>query len=928
MALDPNAISLSDPNLLIYYYFPSQPVSGVDIVNRATGGPSDTDLSWYSTWGANGTPGINGLYGVDVSEVDPYIPPQWGGRDPHAASGYLVVGTSISTHHRWRNIDDWTDNTIYEALGSGDFTFGGWFKVATTRNGTTANTPQAIHFSSAHNSLNNCFIMHIDTVAPEGFVLLKRVGAADSASITTGDPSGNAIPNKDGYWTYWNHIVFSVSRTPDDDGNYVIAYMNGEPVARSSDADWATDLTGPTPKFLNISGPDWNLQNYQSAFGFRDFFFFDKILTSGEVAYIFNNDISKFPIIKSTDSDLLLWYRFNEASGVPIRSWASNTPTQRTGGGILDTNLQWNNTPNNGIDGVTSINTADSGHWAPYQWGENRPTPSSTTVDLYHALQSANMDDSSAVGTIASGSFSMGFWFNFENVNDIFRLLFSFDRTTDDPAELALGFNVYNQNRYRFAYNDGAGSTRYFYDLTNSGSGEMWNHIALTHTEGGDAGVYAKFYVNGQLRNTITDPEWDDLLSPYYLTFFNAHADYSDKQFKGAINDFSLFKRALNADEVGALFNQGITLVTSSETGTIGGLVSGVQATKAPGIIGGFMYASGIASGLIGGYTFGAHRSSGTIGGFMYASGIASGLIGGYAFGASESSGLIGGFMYASGIASGLAGGYVFGAHQTSGIIGSYTIGVKQSSGIIGGFINGGFSGSGVFDAGFTVNALTAADFDALVEVKITDNSDFDAEVTVYKAERGPFVAIKYPDGIGLAEGHDVSGVLAPLTPWFVGSGVAVDDKTINKTLWNFGDLSPVVTGVPSGSDEYATAHTYSQSGIYMAVFRAIDSNGMVGSDSVKIHLASGVPMPSVQLSANPTEGNAPLSVDFDYSVTNLPPGVTVTSKVLFFGNGKSTINPDISYVYTEPGEYIPILVILDSRGFYTCDSLRIGVNN
>ena len=60
----------------------------------------------------------------------------------------------------------------------------------------------------------------------------------------------------------------------------------------------------------------------------------------------------------------------------------------------------------------------------------------------------------------------------------------------------------------------------------------------------------------------------------------------------------------------------------------------------------------------------------------------------------------------------------------------------------------------------------------------------------------------------------------------------------------------------------------------------------MTASDSIKIHLASGVPMPDVTLSATPIEGEAPLSVDFSYTIANIPAGVTITSQVLFFGNG------------------------------------------
>ena len=923
---DSNAITFMDPNLRIYYYFPSQPTSGVDIVNRATYIPDNTDLEWRSTPGGNYFNGV-GLYGVEVNDNDPDGQPlQWDGRNPFAASGNVAQGTTLSYNYDWRNEENWETNSISAALASGDFSFGMWFKVAKAQSAATQ--PPLVQFASSPTSVNQGYYL---TLIPSNGIMTfskNENGVTAALGITT---SISGTPDtSNAYWFSWNHLVITVSRTADGDGKYAYSYLNGVEISSGDDVDWANTYSGgDVPKYLCLGGvlPDWATWN--AAFAFRDFFFFDKILSEGEIAYIFNNDISKEPILVSTDDDLVLWYRFNEASGVPIRSWAANTPTVRTDSSALDTNLQWNNTPSNGIDGVMSINTADPGYPAPYQWGEDRPTPSSTTTDLYHALQSPNMDDSSAVGTIASGSFSVGFWFNFKNDNDIFRLLFSFDRMTGDDTELALGFNTYNANRYRFVYNDGVGSLRSFYDLTDSGSGEMWNHVVITHAEGGDDdGKYARLYINSDLKNTITDPEFDTLLSPYFLTFFNAHADYSDKQFRGAINDFGLFKRVLTSAEIGVWFNAGITLVTSSDNGTIGGLVSGVEGPTASGIVGGFIYASGVASGLIGGYTFGAHRSSGIIGGFMYASGVSSGLIGGYTYSSNETSGIIGGFVYASGVASGLIGGYTFGAHRSSGIIGSYIYGVSQLSGIIGGFINCGIVGSGVFDAGFTVKALTATDFDALIEIQLTKSSDFDAEVKVYKAEKWPFVVIKYPDGLGLAEGHDVSGVLAPLTPWFVGSGVAVDGKTINKTLWNFGDFSPVVTGVPSGNNEYASDHTYSTSGIYIATFRAIDSNGLSAADSIKIHLASGVPMPDVTLSATPIEGEAPLSVDFDYSITNIPPGVTITSKVLFLGNGKSTISPKISYVYTEPGQYIPILVVLDSRGFITSDSLEIGVNN
>ncbi len=908
-------ISRYDQNLLLYYKF-NEP-SGTLIPNDAAnaplthddGNPLDLSLEWYSVPVGNSAPGIDGLYRIWAGPASGnFYPPQWGG-PAFAASGHMK-STSSWSESCIRSISNFEGSDIAGALGSGKFTIAFWVVP-----------------SYEYPLISSDPLMWVGRAGQAQAFKVTSQTATQRLTIYEGTQSNTiTIPLMSGAagQGLWNHVAFSYDPDAEDNGVYLRVYLNDQ-VVRNNKFSAGTYGISQYLSFFNV----WDASPTQTGpCAIKDFVLFNKILTSGEISDIFNNGISETPILFSTDADLILWYRFNEASGTPIRSWASNTPTQRTGGGALDTNLQWNNTPL-GIDGVTSINTATPGYSAPYQWGEDRPTPSSTTVDLYHALQSPNMDDSSAVGTIASGSFSVGFWFNFKNVNDIFRLLFSFDRTTGDDTELALGFNTYNANRYRFVYNDGVGSLRYFYDLTNSGSGEMWNHVVITHTEGGDDdGKYARLYINSDLKNTITDPEFDALLSPYFLTFFNAHADYSDKQFKGAINDFGLFKRALNADEVSAWFNDGITLVTSSDDGTIGGLVSGIEGVKSSGIIGGYMSGIGEASGLIGGYVFGAYQNSGIIGGYMSGIGEASGLIGGYIFSADRTSGIIGGYMSGIGEASGLIGGYVFGAYQNSGIIGGYIRAVEQTSGVIGGFINGGIAGSGIFDAGFTVKALTANDFDALIEIKRTYNSDFDAVVDIYKAERWPFVSIKYPDGLGLAEGHDVSGVLAPLTPWFVASGIAVNGKTINKALWNFGDLSPVTNGIPSGNDEFASDHTYSTSGIYIATFRAIDSDGLNAADSIKIHLASGVPMPDVTLSANPMSGDAPLSVDFDYSITNIPPGVTITSKVLFLGNGKSTINPNVTYNYLEPGEYIPILVVLDSRNIITCDSLKINANN
>jgi len=956
MALDPNFVTISDANLLMYYYFEATPTSGVAIVNQAANKPGgiDDELDWYSDHKAFDFDGA-GLYGVHVTDdVDPMgVPGQWGDRNPYAASGdlYSAGDNKLASYHRWETGDtgDFHESAISHALASGEFTLGMWIKPNAIGNLTSSYDTVLMSFTWTKSNVydygyNMQFHNSTDT-----FRFAKSNNGV-RANIGNHTPSGSA-PQAEDYWYGWTHVVLRVTRTADGDGNYAYMFVNGEVHAGSTDTSWGDGADAyidntHAPKYLSIGGPlvDWS--NYQGVCAWRDFWFFDRALTSGEIQYIFNHDISTTPVLQSTDNDLLLWYRMVEGSGQPVRSWAKNTPTETiTNSDPIDTYLYHFNDPEGTDEYIYMIDYGFYGTGTyPTQWDSQPDQPkhaaSGNTSILYHALRGESIDDTTITQALCSGSFTMGAWFSFETTYEAAqRLMFSFDRGNEDPGNFACGFHTYEPNTHRVAFNTGTGSDKYIYNnLLGSDGYGVWNHFAVVHTAGGDGdGKYARIYINGELAGTSTNPSWDSIFPPYFLTFFNNHDEWSDNQWRGAVKDFVFYNSAKSASAIEALYDTGIFLITTETSG-------GYSATGEPsGVIGGYYQGRARTSGevtygesygqVLGGFTEGwAYTESGVVGGYYQGRSVTSGesvygtsygqVLGGYMSGVYGISGIVGGYFDAFGRQSGVVGGYVHGYLVESGVIGGYTFGVYEASGtVLGGFINGALPGSGVGDGSFTVKGIGTANFDAQLEVQSTYRGDFDAFVEVYKAEQPPSGIILHPE-------TTVVGT-PPSSIWFLGSGTVYNNKTIDKTIWNFGDLSSEELGVASGTDgAYATTYTYESSGLYIASFRVIDSNGLTGNGTRIINLADGCPLPDVELTASPKSGNAPLTVDFDYSITNIPEGVTITSTILYFGNNNSTLKPDTNYTYTEPGIYTPVLCVLDSRGVITCDSLTIGVNN
>ncbi len=469
------------------------------------------------------------------------------------------------------------------------------------------------------------------------------------------------------------------------------------------------------------------------------------------------------------------------------------------------------------------------------------------------------------------------------------------------------------------AFRDNTDVEKFRYGAFDPPHQDSWGHYAWTF----DATTgEVKAFVNGVLidrKEFSSDGVIDTLNTPTdptarMITFLGGMFDIwqwtsvlPDDQ--GILTDFFYFNEPITEQEVRYIALNGI-----AEADT----------PKASGIVGGYIEGLGQASGLIGGYVRGLDTGSGIIGGWLEGVFQASGLIGGYISGipTPKASGHIGGYITGLGQASGFPGGYIRGQGAASGLFGGYITGLGQVSGVIGGFINGGLNGVVEFDGYLEVEAFTAQDFDSLVQVSRHTNSDFDAKVEVFQSECPPEVNIVIPTAA-------VSGLATPFNQYFIGFASGVQGKTIVQTRWSFGDLGGFGAGVESGTNPgyYPVQHRFENQGFYAVKFEAIDSDGMHNSAIRFVHAASGVDPVRIALSGIPQIGEASLTVQYDQNVETLPPGVSITTRLLDLDNGQTTTVTDPLVVYNEPGVYKPVWCVRDSRGITWCDTMEPGID-
>jgi len=149
----------------------------------------------------------------------------------------------------------------------------------------------------------------------------------------------------------------------------------------------------------------------------------------------------------------------------------------------------------------------------------------------------------------------------------------------------------------------------------------------------------------------------------------------------------------------------------------------------------------------------------------------------------------------------------------------------------------------------------------------------------------------------------------APLRVQFDGSFSNDSDGSIVLFQWDFDGDGTYDWGSQTGS---VAGYSYIDEGVYFATLRVVDNDGLEGTDSVRINATQQPPVAS--FTASVTEGNAPLSVDFDASGSSDPDG-TISDYAWNFGDGGSDSGVTVTHVFSSAGTRNVMLTVTDDKG-------------
>ncbi len=203
------------------------------------------------------------------------------------------------------------------------------------------------------------------------------------------------------------------------------------------------------------------------------------------------------------------------------------------------------------------------------------------------------------------------------------------------------------------------------------------------------------------------------------------------------------------------------------------------------------------------------------------------------------------------------------------------------------------------------IATLTVVDSEGL-----TDTATIDITVTQISSGNNPPVA--------MITATPLNGE-APLLVEFDASASS-DDNEISSYSWNFGDGSSVGTGIQ-------TSHTFETVGVYNVVLTVIDTEGLTDTVDLEIVVTNGQPTniaPTALATANPLNGETPLTVTFDASGSS--DDNAITSYVWNYGDGTTGNGKTTTHTFSTPGIYEVILTVTDEEGLTATTNLTITV--
>lgn len=191
--------------------------------------------------------------------------------------------------------------------------------------------------------------------------------------------------------------------------------------------------------------------------------------------------------------------------------------------------------------------------------------------------------------------------------------------------------------------------------------------------------------------------------------------------------------------------------------------------------------------------------------------------------------------------------------------------------------------------------------------------------------------SIRYPGGLGpknltnhapvaTASATPTSGQ-APLAVSFTGSGSTDPDGDTLTHAWQFG-----ATGATSTVAN--PSYTYTAAGTYNAVLTVTDPSGATSSSSVSITVtappAANLP-PTASFTVNPTNGVAPLNVNFDGAASSDPEGGPLTYSWSYGDGTANGTGVSATHVFNAAGTFTVMLTVTDNAGLTGTASTTIS---
>lgn len=167
---------------------------------------------------------------------------------------------------------------------------------------------------------------------------------------------------------------------------------------------------------------------------------------------------------------------------------------------------------------------------------------------------------------------------------------------------------------------------------------------------------------------------------------------------------------------------------------------------------------------------------------------------------------------------------------------------------------------------------------------------------------------------VAIASASPVLGSV-PLLVRFRGSN-STDDNGVVSYAWDFGDGNSASIADPQ--------HTYTSVGSFTAMLTVTDAMGITAQQTLDITANPINQAPVASFTADPTNGNAALTVNLDASISTDDNGVT--SYRWDFGDGTFGNGARTMHLYNAPGIYTIQLTVSDNEGLSSTDTKTVTV--